>query len=458
MVPPRAGTWRLATWTAVLLWCFGSAATAHAGDSTESTEQLRGKAAAGDVPAQSELAQRYILDRGPAEEQAQLAAWLEQSSAAGDPLAQVELANLYALGIGVERDPSRALALFRQAAEQHFPRAYGGLGVFYHHGIPDVLEPDHAQAAAWYRKAIADGDHGLSMLRLGYLHRDGQGVEQDVGAAVKLLEQAAGRGIGEAYAALGTLYESGWLDLAGDEQEAAVWYQGAIDRGYDGASLALGNMYTDGRGVPRDDRKAAELYQRAIDAGVIGGYINLAWMCQNGRGVERDRNKAFRLNLTAARAGHAVGQYNVGLDYQHGLGVPRDIEKAYEWFDAAARQGDTDALRKRDEIRKGWDLTIRSVRLEPARAKRGEPLQITVEYTAALPDLPVPVREQWTLLLDGEPVVRPFERAFRVRVGRSIHTFAIPVPTQAPPGRYTLRLHAASPTAYAAGEHFFEIP
>ena len=47
-----------------------------------------------------------------------------------------------------------------------------------------------------------------------------------------------------------------------------------------------------------------------------------------------------------------MAQYNLGLMYFKGEGVPEDDVKAYAWMNLAAAQGDEDAVKVKDALKK----------------------------------------------------------------------------------------------------------
>ena len=85
-----------------------------------------------------------------------------------------------------------------------------------------------------------------------------------------------------------------------DYQEAAKWYQMAVDQGNALAQYNLGLMSFDGKGVTQDHEAAAKLYRLAAEQGLASAQYALGWMYANGRGVEQDHVRAYmRFNLAA---------------------------------------------------------------------------------------------------------------------------------------------------------------
>ncbi len=112
----------------------------------------------------------------------------------------------------------------------------------------------------WYRGAQAQESLEVLQKRaekgspeaqtvLGTMYRNGQGVRQDLGEAVRWFRQAAAQGYAEAENSLGFLYDYGG-GVPIDHQEAARWYCKAAEQGYAEAQLNLGWLYDSGQGFP----------------------------------------------------------------------------------------------------------------------------------------------------------------------------------------------------------------
>src|SRR5437660_1442691 len=98
---------------------------------------------------------------------------------------------------------------------------------------------------------------------LGTMYRNGQGVPQDLGEAVRWFRQAAVQGYAAAENSLGFLYDYGG-GVPIDHQEAAGWYRKAADLGLASAQYALSLAYSSGLGVPPDQVAAYEWMDLAV--------------------------------------------------------------------------------------------------------------------------------------------------------------------------------------------------
>ncbi len=105
------------------------------------------------------------------------------------------------------------------------------------------------------------------------------------------------------------------------------------------AQNALGEMYAQGRGVPKDNAAAVSWYRKAADQGYASAQSNLGVIYYVGVGVPKDYAAAVSWFRKAADRGLAVAQYNLGRMYAYGNGVTRDYAAAVSWYREAANQG-----------------------------------------------------------------------------------------------------------------------
>jgi len=166
-------------------------------------------------------------------------------------------AAVFALGLailsfGEELKPPAAVAALRQKAEHGDAQAQYELGLLYEHGTGVTKEM--AEAIRWYRKAeklgSADARHTLELISF-LLRSDAE--------SVAWYRKAAEQGDARAQAALGTLYAQG-SGLPKDYAEALRWLRKAADQGDMIARQRLGILYFTGTGVERDFAEGARWY------------------------------------------------------------------------------------------------------------------------------------------------------------------------------------------------------
>lgn len=56
----------------------------------------------------------------------------------------------------------------------------------------------------------------------------------------------------------------------------------------------------------------------------------------------------------AARQEHILAQYNLAVCLELGRGVKKDLEKAVKWYKKAAEQGDEDAEKAVERLKKSY--------------------------------------------------------------------------------------------------------
>ena len=221
------------------------------------------------------------------------------------PLAAMTVAQLYEGEVLPDRGPADALAYYAIAAEAGVAEAQLALGALLTDGGPG-LEPDHDEAARWYRMAAAQGSTEAAF-ELGWAFENGLGVPRD-------------------------------------PITAARWYNTAIEAGNVNAINNLGYLYANGAGVPRDETRAVEMYRQAADQGVAAAMANLGWMLENGIGTAQNAYEAIDWYHRAAGLGEPQAMLNLGWLYLTGYDIPADAGAALDWFKRAYAAGRTEAL------------------------------------------------------------------------------------------------------------------
>jgi len=116
-------------------------------------------------------------------------------------------------------------------------------------------------------------------------------------------------------------------------------FQHVAEKGNTVAELALGIMYTDGRGVPQDYVEANKWLRQAAAQGDARAQNNLGYAFDHGLGVPQDFSEALRWYSKSADQGEAYAQTNIGSMYENGRGVTQSFSEAAKWYRAAADQG-----------------------------------------------------------------------------------------------------------------------
>ena len=191
------------------------------------------------------------------------------------------------------------------------------------HDFGFTVPKDGAAAAEWYRKA-ADQGYARAQLSLGHKLASGQFAPKDLEGAFRLYEQAAVQpSCPEAYEWLILAYNRGYgvpkdpAKVKGELAPRAIAaYQALAEKGYAGARMRLGRIYTTGTwGTPVDLEKGLAYYRQGLEQG------------------------------------HVYCQTNLGEAYIHGdLGLPKDVARGVGLIRLAIAQGEPIARRNLVEM------------------------------------------------------------------------------------------------------------
>ena len=119
--------------------------------SARNINRLRRAAEQGDLDAQWEVGQAYLVGEGVAPDIAETVRWYRRAAEGGHRGAQWDLGEYYRA-----RDPAEAVRWYRLAAEQGTTAAQFTLGECYRNG--EGVAQDTAEAVRWYRLAAAQHD------------------------------------------------------------------------------------------------------------------------------------------------------------------------------------------------------------------------------------------------------------------------------------------------------------
>lgn len=166
----------------------------HADDSLN-VDDLRQKAAMGNINAQIMLGLCYYKGEGVKQSYSLAKKWYFHAASAGNSNAQWRLGLMYSLGYGVNKNDATAVKWFRKSAEQG--NAVGQVLLGYNYLTGKGVKKNAATAAKWFQKAASqDAPDGLYALALCYYY--GDGVKVDISKAKELLLAAEKKGHSEA--------------------------------------------------------------------------------------------------------------------------------------------------------------------------------------------------------------------------------------------------------------------
>jgi len=139
-------------------------------------------------------------------------------------------------------------------------------------------------------RRMAEAGDAASRVTLGWMHRRGDGVDQD-------------------------------------DAEAVRWYRLAAEQGDPDGIDSLGWMYETGRGVEQDDLLAISLYRSSAARGHTQAMWNLGRLIESGRGVPApDRVEGLAWIMLAADGGHRWAREH--LDAARGERTAEEIERS----------------------------------------------------------------------------------------------------------------------------------
>lgn len=173
-------------------------------------------------------------------------------------------------------------------------------------------------------------------------------IENDaVDRGLPYLKQAAELGLLDAQA----MYLSTLLELSEDSdkdytkeiKKCVEWIQtAAIDGNPEGQAM-LGEMYSEGAGVPENQETAVKWYRKAALQGNADAQYYLGKCYYLGKGVAENDAEAVKWFQKAAVQGDAYAQYYLGECYYLGRGIAENDAEAVKWFQKAVEQGNADA-------------------------------------------------------------------------------------------------------------------
>jgi TPR repeat protein len=221
---------------------------------------------------------------------------------------------------------------------QHHPRAHAALSWLLQEGRPGV----NKNFEMAYKLARAGVDMGCSHSKgaLASCFAFGRGTSIDRNCALKLARESAAADSAYGLAILGYMLDMG--EGVRQDVHAAVdcYARAAHVYGLADAQNSLGSMLEHGQGVQKCQAAAARLYGLAAAQGLAPAMFNLAALYDNGEGVVKDEVAAAGLYLQAASQGHRGAQFTIGFMFERGLGVKKSLSNAVRWYRAAASQGD----------------------------------------------------------------------------------------------------------------------
>ncbi|CAL4868302.1 hypothetical protein MMA231_02583 [Asticcacaulis sp. MM231] len=223
----------------------------------EQFETLSNKANAGDIQAQYDLGQAYLIGKYAQKKNEKSALeWIGKAADAGNAQAQLDMAGFYRLGRGVKPDSGQALTWYQKAADQG--RTEASLFICKAYTEDATIHADWPKAFPYCKTAAAEGAAN-AQYALGMAYAEGRGTAPNNTLALQNLKKAADQGHAAALTELGQLYQIGDL-VPQNYTEALILFKKAARRGDREAIALTAQAYEAGQGTSADLDRAARLY------------------------------------------------------------------------------------------------------------------------------------------------------------------------------------------------------
>lgn len=218
---------------------------------------------ANSTSALNDLACMYASGIGIRKNMKMAVAYFMEASMKNSLFGMLNMARLYREGLGVEKDMEKARELYRRAYDSGYTDAMVLCGDTYLEGTADAM-PDYQNALACYQQAILSGCP-FAAYRLGWLYREGLGVEQDKVKSWDYYQQALEMQYSDAIVDVALLYRDGDM-VEKDYTKAQGYLLKAANKGNARAMFELSQMYLKGVGIKPDFKLAKDWQFRFMEA------------------------------------------------------------------------------------------------------------------------------------------------------------------------------------------------
>lgn len=194
----------------------------------------------------------------------------------------------------------------------------------------------------WREKSVrlyhiaAEKGNPFAFASLGYCYYEGIGVNKDLSKSIEYYEKAANRGIAVAQYSLGKIF----LSEKKDYELAFKWFTKADENEFIGAKTKLGEMYLEGKGIPKDIVKAKNLFELDAAENHTLALYHLGKMYHYGEGVQRDCTKALDYYKKIENENQEV-LIAIGEIYEDGECMRKDTQKAIDYYKKASEWGES---------------------------------------------------------------------------------------------------------------------
>ena len=227
---------------------------------------------------------------------------LKDKAAKGDVEAQLNLGYMYLYGInGVNIDYKQALSYYEAAAAQKSAVAYNNLGSLYFSGVGTDLDKEKALYFFEEAAKLGSNDAAVNLAIISLSSGAKDKTDADYKKIFDLLNQAQ-KDNNIAKFLLGYSYAKGFR-VEPNKIKAFQYIKAAADDKYDEAQYILADFYINGFGTAKNYNRAIEYLQMATDQGNIDAMMKLADILAAGKIYTKDVKKAHMLYNIASVSG-----------------------------------------------------------------------------------------------------------------------------------------------------------
>ena len=318
------------------------------------------------------LARAYKYGEGVQTNAPEAIRWYTKAAEQGDEAAPSELGGIYWAGEGVDMDVKKAAEWYIKAVERGDTTATTSLQIILEDQLTNNAQP---LVLEWFLKSARKGNAGAQTIVADYYMASP--LDQDKVEAAKWYAEAAKQRDAHAQAQLGYMYKDG-KGVEKDPKQGFQWFWSAHQILEEQSQTALeeslqalgGRLITNSVNTNRDALIAEiKMSQSHLYFDMMGPLeFQLAEAYQTGVGTLQDKEEAFKWYLNAANKGERLAQAKVGALYcERGTSSAESRIEAHKWLSLAAAQGVEDAAKARDTLAR--KMTLRELAEASRRAK-----------------------------------------------------------------------------------------
>jgi len=197
-------------------------------------------------------------------------------------------------------------------------------------------------------------DDANAQFELAEMYFDGEGIDENKGLAIQLLQKSANLNNRNAQNLLGYIYGEGDGTTV-DIDKGIFWIKKAVENQSPIATRNLSNAYLAGLGVERNMKMAIKLQKKAAELGdKESQYMHGLYLFDNELG-QKNIEEGKKWIQKAANQGHPDAQYRIGLEYfskikdtgilntTQTVNNAANVGLAIKWLTHSSEQGNSEA-------------------------------------------------------------------------------------------------------------------